>query len=343
MRVTLNRSEPLLTQSARLAGVVSSRMLGWSGGKAMSKVLLAFACGVALVAAGAPPLGADARVGALKAVTGSVSIDAFGKGAFVSAVVGDDLYSSSVVKTDPGSSATIDLQGKTVTVAAATTVKVADLASAAGRKSGLRWFDTVARLVKSLSDSSRSADNELVLGSRGAQTDDSGGMDWDTGDSGAAARIADARKSIAGGGYAEALDTLGGAKGSGDPGSAWQISFWKGYCYYELDDYANAITHLTAARTPPLDAAGDPNDRGNLLFMLGSSLYLVGREREAVPVLDAFLKGYQADRYAPYAAVLLARSLAASGDAVRSRAVAAEAAARYRGSDVDAELTALSR
>jgi hypothetical protein len=309
----------------------------------MQKALLAIACGVALVAACASPLGADARVGRLQAVTGSVSVDAFGKGAFVAAVVGDDLYSSSVVKTGPGASATIDLLGKTVTVPAATTVRVADLAGAAGRKGGLRWFDTVARLVKSLSGSSPSAEKEDVLGTREKQVGGSGGTEWDTGDSEAGVRLAEAMKSIAGGSYAAALDTLSAAQQPDDPGSAWQVSFWKGYCYYELDDYANAITHLSAANSPPLSAAGDPDDRGNLLFMLGASLYLVGREKEAVPVLDAFLKGYQAEAYAPYAAVLLARSLAASGDAARSRAVAAAAAARYRGSDVEGDLAALSQ
>jgi hypothetical protein len=84
-----------------------------------------------------------------------------------------------------------------------------------------------------------------------------------------------------------------------------------------------------------------PEDRGALLYLLGSSLYFVGREKEAVSPLDAYAGGYADGAFAPYAALLLAKSLAIAGDPARARTVAADGARRWKGTGLEADFSAL--
>jgi len=49
---------------------------------------------------------ADTAVGTISSLSGTVEIDAFGKGAFIAAMRGDRIYDSSVLRTGPHSGAT---------------------------------------------------------------------------------------------------------------------------------------------------------------------------------------------------------------------------------------------
>jgi TolA-binding protein len=303
---------------------------------------------ILLLSACVASLHAETRIGSLKTVSGSVSIDAFGKGSFIPAVKGDDLYASTVITTGANGRATVELQGQTAEVPPGATVRIADLGAASAKKGGLKWFSAVGKLVKSFTEASRQKQGDLVLGSRAADASEeqSRGMDWEVEETDAAALLPDARKLIDEGSYAAALQKLVKADTPDDPGVAWQLSFWEGFCYFQLEDYPDAVTHLAAAYTrtnASHDASISAADRGMLLFQLGSSYYLLGREKDAVPVLEAFLSSTPDDRYAPYAALLLSKALAGSGNAARSRTIATAALQKYRGTDLEPELAALSK
>lgn len=260
------------------------------------------------ILAGALTAAAETRVGTVTSVIGPVSIDAFGKGAFIAAVKGDPLYSSTIIRTGPNGRAVLDLQGQAQEVPPGATVKVADLAAAGTRKGGLSWFAAVGRLVRSFAGAAQDKSGELVLGSRAANASEDTGMDWELEETDPAVLLPEARKSIEGGSYAAALETLGKADTTGsDPGLAWQVSFWKGFCYFQEEDYPDAVAHLSAAygQTGSGAASAAPADREMLLFQLGSSLYLVGREKDAAPVLSAYLREFPDGQFAGYAKDLI--------------------------------------
>jgi TolA-binding protein len=272
----------------------------------MKRIFVLLLC-VATCAASAS---AEARMGKITSIAGTVSIDAFGKGAFITAVNGDDLFASTILKTGTGGRATLDLQGRVFDVPPGATVKIAELAAAGAKKGGLPWFAAVGKLVKSFTDASQRKESDLVLGTRAANASagDSTESEWEVEESEAAVLIPQARKSIETGGYASALETLAKAETPDDPALAWQLSFWKGFCFYQVEDYPDAVTHLSAARekvksSPQLAA---PAERAMLLFQLGSSLYLVGNGKEAAAVLGSYLSEFPDGQFAQYSRQLLA-------------------------------------
>jgi TolA-binding protein len=240
-----------------------------------------------------------------------VSIDAFGKGAFIPAAKGDDLYASTVLKTGANGRATLDLKGQVIEVAPEARVKISDLSAASAKKGGLNWFAAIGKLVKSFTDVSQRKEGDLVLGSRaeevtGAETAET---EWEVEETDPTVLISQARKNIEEGSYASALETLAKAKTADDPAVAWQLSFWKGFCYFQVEDYPDAVVHLSAAyereKSSPVQL-GAPHDRAMLLFQLGSSQYLVGNEKDAGAVLNAYLVEFPDGQFAQYAKQLLA-------------------------------------
>jgi hypothetical protein len=252
---------------------------------------------------------AETRLGTVTSVIGTVSIDAFGKGAFVTAVKGDVLYASTVLRTGPDGRAVLDLQGRVNEIAPGASVKISELAAAGGKKAGLTWFAAAAKLVRSFAAASKEKEGDLVLGSRAADASQDTGADWELEETDAATLIPEAQDQVAAGSYAAALETLGKAEAPADAGLAWQLSFWKGYCYFQVDDYPDAQTNLAAAyalekksRSP----LSSPADRAMLLFQLGASSWLVGKEKDAVPILGAYLAENPDGPFASYARDLLA-------------------------------------
>jgi tetratricopeptide (TPR) repeat protein len=291
--------------------------------------------------------GAETKLGTVKSFSGTVTIDAFGKGVFIPVVKGDTLYTSTVLKTGPNGRATVDLQGQTKEIPPGAEVKVADLAAAGQKKSGLGWFAAVGKLITSFTEASKEKEGDLVLGSRAAdvsQEQSSADMEWEVEETDPAVLLPEARKSIDAGGYAAALEKLAKADPPTDPALAWDLSFWKGFCYFQMEDYADAALSLSAARSlaggtkTPL---GTPTNQAMLLFQLGSSYYLLGKEKEAIPALEAYLSQDAEMRYAGYASLLLAKSLVATGNATRARSIANDALKKHKGTDLEAEFSAL--
>ena len=313
----------------------------------MKKALLAIA--LCLVLTAGPLAAADSSVGRISSLAGRVLIDQFGKGAFIAAFRGDLLYPSSVVKTGADSSAAIEVQGKVQEIPADATIRVADLLAAGARKSGLPWFSAVGGLIRSFTEAARKTDDMTTLGSRAADVSDGtgpGDMDWALDESDASRLLPIAQDEMREGRYAAALATLARADPAAEPSLAWDLSFWKGFCYFQLEDYGDAVVHLSAAQaagkaSPGL--AGTAENRRMLLFQLGSSYYLLGQDKAAIPLLESSLAQALGDVYEPYAALTLARALTAAGEPGKARAVAEGGLKKWRGTAVEKEFAALLR
>jgi tetratricopeptide (TPR) repeat protein len=289
---------------------------------------------------------AETRVGTVQSCAGTVTIDAFGKGAFIAAVKGDSLYASTVLKTGANGRASIALQEQTREIPPGATVKIADLLDTGKRKSSLGWFASVGRLINSLTKAAQRKEDDIVLGSRAAdisQEQDDSAMSWEVEETDAEVLIPQARKDIDAGSYAAALVTLGKADPPTEPQTTWNLWFWKGVCYFQLEDYADAAASLSAANAVRGASLGTPDARALPLFQLGSSWFLLGKNDAAIPVLNAYLQQNANGPYAPYATLLLSKALAASGDAAKSRAIAIEGARKYSGSGLDADFAALGK
>ncbi len=296
-----------------------------------------------------PSATADTRVGSLQSSTGTVTIDAFGKSSFIPAVTGDSLYSSTILKTGADGRATILLQGEPHEIAPGATVKIGDLVASGARKSSLGWFGAVGKLIGSFGKAAQRKEGDLVLGSRAAdvaQEQADADMGWEVEETDAATLIPEAKKSIDDGLYASALATLAKADPPAEPEMAWELAFWKGDCYFQLEDYGDAAASLTSANAlqgSGRQSLGTPETRALLLFQLGSSQFLLGNNRAAIPMLDASIAQSADGPYAPYATLLLSRALATTGDAARSKAVAAAGARKYAAAGLDADFAALSQ
>ena len=309
--------------------------------KRSALVLLALVFAAAL-------LSADTKLGSIQSFSGTVTIDAFGKGAFIAVVKGDVLYSSSVLNTGAAGRSRIELNGQVLEIPPGATVKISDLVSTSAKKGGLGWFAAVGKMLKSFSAATQQNDTERVLGSRAAEIgqEGAGETEWEVEETDAVTILPDARKSIEAGSYSSALEKLAKAEAPADPAVSWDLSFWKGYCYYQVEDYGDAGANLAAAYALSRSSKtvlGSPGNRGTLLFQLGSSYFLLGREKDAGPVLDTYLDENPDGQYAPYATLLLARSLAAAGDTYRARSIAADAVKKYKGSDLENEFASLAK
>jgi tetratricopeptide (TPR) repeat protein len=292
----------------------------------------------------AAALFAEPQVGTITSLSGRVQIDAFGKGAFIKAIQGDILYAASVIKTDPDARAAIDVQGKTQQIPPGATVAVQDLISSTQKKGS--WFTAFTGLIKSFSNASQKGNEEVVAGSRAAEVGSQPEDEWMTEESGAEEALALAQKDIGKGDWSSALSRLVMAEPPSDPSLAWDLSFWKGYCFYQMGDYRDAAAALSPAYDALSSARAAPpsaEHRRLLLFQLGASWFLLGQEKRAVPLFETLVADRSDDASQPYAYLLLARSLAASGDAARSRSVAQEAQKKYRGTDLEKELAALAQ
>jgi tetratricopeptide (TPR) repeat protein len=290
---------------------------------------------------------ADPSLGKVVSFSGSVLVDSFGKGTFLAAIRGDLLYRTSVLRTAADGRATIELQGKSQEIAPGATVKIADLLVASAKKGGLAWFGALGNLVRSFSEASQKKDDQLTLGSRAADVSQGQGgdeIDWEVEETDAARLLPEAQKEIELRNYSAALAELGKADAPSDPAVAWDLSFWKGFCFYQLEDYGDAVKSHTdaykrmkASRT----AIGSPQNRRMLLFQLASSQYLLGQDMLSIPLFDEYLAEKSGDAYEPYASLFLARALAAAGDAKRARTVAEEALRKYRGTALEGEFASL--
>ncbi len=223
-------------------------------------------------------------------------------------------------------------------------MRVADLLAAGANKAGLPWFSAVGNLIRSFTDAAKPKNDRPTLGDRAGDAsggDGLGDMEWALDDADASRVIPRALELIRGGKCGEALAALSKAEPATDPALAWDLSFWRGFCYFQLEDYADAVRHHAAAQAPGKE--GTTENQRMLLFQLGTSYYLLGQEKVAIGPLESLAAERKGDPYEPYAALTLARALAATGNAARARAVAEEGRETWQGTELEKEFTALIR
>lgn len=290
-------------------------------------------------------LTADTEVGKIVSLSGRVFIDAFGKGAFIPAIRDDTLYQNSVLKTDPDGKAIVVLQGKRRDIPPAATVRIAEILEAGARQSGLGWLQALGNLLRSVSEATRQKQEDLVLGSRAGNADkEDDGLGWMDDGTEAAELYAKAQAGIQEQRYADALAALLRIKASADTSLHWNVTFWKGFCYFQLEDYRDAARYLGEAKRmlqSETDGLGTAFEHRLLLFQLGASHYFLGEAKTAIPYLDAFLAERSGDEYEPYAVLFLANALIASGDSRRAKSVLTDAGARFKGQEIEKELALL--
>lgn len=296
------------------------------------------------VLSGAAVFAADQSVGRIATLSGKVLIDQFGKGAFIAAARGDQLYPATVLRTPADGSARIELQGRAQDIPAGATVRVSDLLASGARRAGMPWFSAMGNLVRSFTEAAKRKDDTPTLGGKAddaSSSDGADGMDWALDDADPSVVLKEAQAHIRDGKYGRALEVLAKAEAPTDPFIAWDLSFWRGFCYFQVEDYADAVTHHLAARSA--GRAGAPENERMQLFQLGASYYMLGQEKAARGPLEAFLAGRQGDPVEPYAALTLARALAATGETARARAVAEEWRRTWQGTALEKEFSAFLR
>ncbi len=290
---------------------------------------------------------ADVEVGRILSAGGPVTVDAFGKGAFIAARAGDRLYQASVVRAGPEGRAVISLQGTERHVAPGATVRIADLLVSVSRARGTGWLAAVGSLFRSISESIRAAGtpDEVVLAGRAADaTQRDSGIEWETGEPDPDELFEEATADAAAADYVGALALLQSIPPDSPGVSSWDVAFWEGYCYFQLEDYASAATlhgrswtAAAAARVKP----GTPVRRRILQFQLAASRCMLGQEKAALPLLEDLVAAGARDEYQPFSLLFLARALAATGNPTRARTVAEQGLRDYAGSAREEDFSAL--
>ena len=286
---------------------------------------------------------ADTVVGAITAISGSVEIDAFGKGAFIPAVRGDRLYDATVIRTGAQSGAAIELLGKTGQVPPATTFRISVAIEGQRRTNRLGWLPALVGVLRDAVASFGASGSDVVLGSKAADAT-SGADEWIVEEDDPEQLLLDARAAVREGNWLRALSTLDGIPESAaralPPG---EVAFLRGSACFGLGDYATARTHLAKAE-PLVRRSVDPGAAGMLpllLFQLGASRFFVGEDGPAVETLASFLALDADSPFTPYGYQLLIQALTARGDRAQAQQVLAQARVRFAGTVHESEFTSL--
>ena len=289
---------------------------------------------------------ADSSVGEIAILSGEVAIDAFGTGDFIRAITGDVLYRQSVVRTGPGATAILRVDGETTEVASDSALSIGQLVRSHERVNKFGWLRQLSGAVKSAFDAVTGEKEEVVLGGRaGNANDNDDEVGWIVEDENEDA-YREALILMAEDDFVEAVSRL---KEIFDPLPGiflpGEIEFWIGYCQYQLENYTAALEAYEAAlqdiRLQRFDSRR-LKFHEEILFQSGSSHYLIGNFAGAATAM-ASLADHVSDRYGAYTYLILIDSLLEMGSIERARSYLAEAASRIVGSGLDDEFATLQR
>ena len=257
---------------------------------------------------------ADTVVGTITGIEGAVLVDAFGTGEYIEAILGESLYAESIVMTEYGGNAIIDVGGKIAELASESTLAIADLLESRDKKKRFRWVATIVDAVKSVFKAAKGSPEDVVLGGRAAKAEEAE-IGWITDDEDedafdAAMDYVDAEDW----GEAVALlrEIVDPLPGTFLPG---EIGFWIGHCQYQLENYGEALKGYSASLS---EIEAEPIDPWSLpyyeeaLFQTGSSSYFVGGYSEAIAAMESLIPKVS-DEYAPFAYMIMIDSLREAG------------------------------
>ncbi len=289
-------------------------------------------------------------VGSIEDIRGQVTIDAFGTGAFISAIDGDVLYEQSVVSAGRTGSAVIVVGGERRPLPAGSTVRIRDVRTVSQRRGLFALARSVGRFVGSIIRSTRDEEEEVALGSRASESsDDDEGFSWVEEEDEDEQRYLAAREHAGAGEYDLALEKLLEIEyDETDIYTPEDLAFWRGLCYFQLAAFGEAETQLTAALegcdTLTRDDPDLPLDR-LLAYQLGTVRYLLGRPGAGTELLEEAAGRHDTDEITGNALLVLIPALAETGreDEARrylSRARALRLGAEYAGLLDDLEKSA---
>ncbi len=290
----------------------------------------AFLFAVAFIAAAAAAA-LEAAAGSILSLSGEVRIDAFGRGSFIPALAGDSLYRSSVIATGATGQALLRLGGQEIALPPGSRSAVAELLKLAERKKSLSFFKPLAELIRAIGESAGGRE-DLSLGTRAAEAGAQAKPEWYLEDS-AESLYREASEQLEKGEYHAALATL--ARAAAEPGEPLfvEIRRAQGSCHFALDSFGEA--ELAFADAAKLVAASGgaayPDEiRSSLLFELGASRFMLGKDAQAAASLEASLAGLP-EPLAPHAHYFLIKALYASGNARGAAQALDRARATFKG------------
>jgi hypothetical protein len=296
-----------------------------------------------LVVATPAVFAADTAVGTISSLSGTVEIDAFSKGAFIAAVRGDRIYNTTVIRTGPGSSATIELLGKVSQIPPDTTFRIVDAMEGQRRTNRLGWFPALLGVLKDAVASFGTSGSDVVLGSKAADVS-ADNEEWIVEEDDPQEQLIDARKAVREGDWLHALNILDTIPGSAiDSLPPGEISFLRGSACFGLGDYPDARTRLAEAE-PLIRGSADPKAPEILpvlLFQLGASRFFIGEDGPAVDTLMSFVALDTDSPFAHYGYQLLLQALMARGERARAQQVLAQAKVRFTGTVHEREFQSL--
>ena len=302
----------------------------------------------ALAALAASAATADASVGRIQEVRGTVRIDAFGKGAFIEAIEGDLLYEASVIVVDRNGGAVIVVGDEETRIPAGSTVHVGEVQTVRKRRGLFAWARSVGRFVGSIIRTKNEDEEEVALGSRAAQaSDESDDFSWVEEEDEDEQRYAKARQHIEAGEFEVALETFFEIEyDETDTYLPADLAFWTGLCYFQLGAFREAEAQLSRALEEgemlTLEEPNMPADR-LLAYQLGASRYLLGRPDEGTRLLTEAAGEALDDEIAGHALLVLIPALAETGAGNEARKQLDRARALDLGEEYAAELADLEK
>ena len=118
------------------------------------------------------------------------------------------------------------------------------------------------------------------------------------------------------------------------------ISFWKGFCYFQLGNFRDAEKYLNTASLQFIDANFVNSEfpyQNTILFQLGVSNYFLGQETKAIEYFTALFEQGPIDKYKPYVYIFMINSLVKAGDLNTAEIYLTEARELYKNTSFEKE------
>ena len=290
---------------------------------------------------------ADSDVGKVLSVQGEVRIDAFGKNTFLDALEGDLLYESSVIRTGNNGTAVLLILDKRTEIPPGAGIRVVELLETQQRTRSIGWFQALGRFLGDILESAGGSEEEVALGSRASE----GGSEeesvaWVEEMEDDDELFLSAQEKIGEQDYSGALaDLLQIESEESFLYLEADLNFWKGFCYFQMEGYADAREHLARAHGEELFAEYEgeilPINRV-LPFQLGASLYILGNEEESISYLEEVIAEKAKDEYTFYSFLLLIPILVATGQEEKARVRWDNARELFKGTDQESDIAGLA-
>jgi tetratricopeptide (TPR) repeat protein len=274
------------------------------------KVKCMFVCFL-LCASGLFPLN---RVGKILGISGSVTIDIQGKGAYIKAIAGDLLYDKSVIKTGDGAYVVVEIDNKVINLVPNSTIVVEKIAN---QESDKFMIDSVSlgrlmKLLEQLIESNFLKEEETVHGTIRGYTEkncDNFIWEWpvdlDLYDNALTAMSAKE--------YSRALGYLKAIGNPDNMGVSPSIDICRALCSFFLYDFKSADLSLATPHERVAQNMDDYNTITLIGFIRGICWFFLGNMERSQQELKSCLSRTNCNELIPYAYHMLALSLLQTG------------------------------